>query len=233
MDGKRRYLCNEIVLLTYDSKIDKWLLGTSIYNAQLVLHVKSNIVVVGEWLFMDGEILTSYERQLFSNEPKLEIWEKNLFRVHFYEGKWNLIDFHIEDRNGILIGMQAPIIVQCKPDSEVYAMTRKKLKPSTIHIYQVIFIRDNPTGMMKFLTCMPEDVFVALFEETISLKAYECSRGLHFIAFLASFSSQNVIAIFNLYTYSWSILKRPIDHGCLAQFSLARCEWTSNFVSKP
>jgi hypothetical protein len=70
--------------------------------------------------------------------------------------------------------MQAPIIVQCKPDGEVYAITRKKLKPSTIHIYQVMFIHDNPTGMMKILTCMPEVVFVALFEETISLKAYEC-----------------------------------------------------------
>jgi hypothetical protein len=83
MDGKRRYFCNEIVLLTYDSKIDKWLLGTSLYNARLVLHVKSDIVVVGEWLFMGGEILTGYERQLYSNEPKLEIWENKLFRINF------------------------------------------------------------------------------------------------------------------------------------------------------
>ena len=232
INEKRRYVCNEMVLLTYDSKTDEWLLGTSIHNARLVLHVKSDIAIVGECLFIGGEILTGYHRKC-SDESRSEIWENKLFRVNIYEGKWNVIDFCIEDRNGETVEMQAPIIVQCKPDGEVYAVTRKKLKPSTIHIYQVMLAGENPTGVMKTLSLMPEDVFVALFEEKTSLKSYECSAGLHYIAFLASFPSQSVVAVFDLYTSAWSVSKRPIDHGCLAQFSLARCEWTPNFVAKP
>lgn len=232
IDGKKRYTCNKIVLLTYDSKSDEWVLGTAIHNARLVSYVKSDIAVVGECIFMGGKIIREYQRQHI-DEPKSRIWENKLFKVNIYEGKWNIIDFCITDCNGNLIEMQAPIIVQCRTEGEVYAITRKKCKPRTISIYQVMLLHDNPTGVMKIVTCMPEDVFVALFEETISSKAYECSAGLHFIAFLAAFSSQSVVAVFNLHTCSWSISKRPIVRGCLAQFSLARCEWTPNFVSKP
>lgn len=182
LDEQKQYVCNDVVLLTYDSKRDEWISGICIQNARLVLHVKSNIAIVGNYLFIGGQIFMGYQKQCI-DETKFEIWHNKLFRINILDCKWNAIDFCIEDHDGKSIGMQAPIIVQCKPNGEVYAITRKKFKPNTIHIYQVMFAHYNPTGVMKILACMPEHVYVALLEETISLKAYECTAGLHFIAF--------------------------------------------------
>ena len=118
---------SEIILLTFDSRANQWVAGMSANNARLPQHGKTDLAIVGDGLFLGGQILAGY-RKRWPGEPKEQVWESKVFWVVISQAKWNLIDFCIEDDDGRPVGVQAPIIVQCRAGGEVYAIIPKKLE---------------------------------------------------------------------------------------------------------
>lgn len=112
-------------------------------------------------------------------------------------------------------------------------MTRARVSPRTIEIYEVVISNGFPTGVFDFVTRMPGDIFINLFESETSLKEYECSAGLDYICFLAGPPNQSTIGICDLKKQEWFMSIFPPDQRGIGRYAFSKCTWTPDWKARP
>ena len=227
----------EVAILTYDSRADAWIAGTSAENARLPVHGCTDLARVGDGFFFGGQVTTG--RTVRQEGGFVEhTWENKIFWVQVSLSKWNTIPFVVFNREegsdpNRSVCCQAPRVVQCYAEGNVYAVTRQIRRPITIEVFEVEIISKVPTGHIKFVTAMPPGIYYSLFEKLASQKAYDCTAGLHYLAFLVEHANQHAVAVFDFAVDEWFLSNRPIERGRLGRYALARCDWTPQFAAKP
>ena len=111
--------------------------------------------------------------------------------------------------------IQPPKVVQAGPH-KVFAVTRYAQIPTIIWLVEVVLQADGtPTGTFSKIPygVMPSAYYQKLFPSAAeALLPYECTNADSHIVFKVT-SNQNLVVMYDMYTYEWSINQFPRQKG--------------------
>nr|XP_024378127.1 uncharacterized protein LOC112283543 [Physcomitrium patens] len=253
--------CNELVFMAYDSRHDMWVSGSFVGQCRFPKSGKTSIAIIDVGYMVSGQkkvsegaqackIMVSKSKDLNSSlnesEPhknmplveKTHTWKNKLFFIHKPTLKWHIVDFDILDSQGFpRKHMQAPRLLQCRPQGKVYALTRSIIDPCTIEVYEVLVSNGLPLGEYLQVTMMPKEIYNALFNDLKTIRQYDCCASLNFLCFLIpkDMNTATTIAIYDITTKQWSTTFTPdLSNQCgNCTYSFAKCEWIPNWQASP
>jgi hypothetical protein len=235
-----------IVILTYDSIADAWISGMTFQDARLPIHGRTDLAIVGDGLFLGGQVISGKTVRNAGGTVE-DIWVNKIIWVQISLGEWHTIPFNIprsrerghHQHEGFKpVCCQAPRVLQCRDEGTVYVVTRHVQEPSSMEIWELELncINKEPTGLIKFVTTMPPELFYTLFHKIVSNKVYDCVASFHYIAFMSTCNPQ-ALAVYDTLVNEWFLTVSPScctlekrKPGC---FTIPRCQWTPNFSAKP
>lgn len=235
-----------IVILTYDSIADAWISGMTFQDARLPIHGRTDLAIVGDGLFLGGQVISGKTVRNAGGTVE-DIWVNKIIWVQISLGEWHTIPFNIprsrerghHQHEGFKpVCCQAPRVLQCRDEGTVYVVTRHVQEPSSMEIWELELncINKEPTGLIKFVTTMPPELFYTLFHKIVSNKVYDCVASFHYIAFMSTCNPQ-ALAVYDTLVNEWFLTVSPscctlekCKPGC---FTIPRCQWTPNFSAKP
>ena len=114
-----------------------------------------------------------------------------------------------------------------------YVVTRAKVAPTTIEIYEVVIVGGVPVGEFPLVTKMPKDIYSNLFENEAPLKEYKCTAGCDYICFLVGAPNQSTVGFCDLKKQEWFMSIFPPDPKGLGHYALGDCRWTPDWNVRP
>ncbi|XP_073389083.1 uncharacterized protein [Physcomitrium patens] len=223
---------NKISLFTYDSRFDSWLSCSSLHDARLPPHGRTDIAIVGDRLYFGGQARTDITVRRVGGKAE-STWVNKIFYVEISMSRWNQISFSIPDLANIgqTLDCQAPRVLQCQNQSAVYIATRPLRIPDVIQVWKLEIYSKLPTGGIKYVTQVPNEYFYGLmFGRINSHKAWDCSAGRNYLAFVPAFDeTMPEICMYEVDKGEWNFSRRPAETGQMAKYQLAHAEWTPCF----
>lgn len=223
----------EVALVTYDSRGDAWVSSSSLRDARLPPHGRTDVAIVGDGLYFGGQARTDQSVRRKGGKAE-STWVSKIFYVEISLARWNQIAFKIPDpeKPGETLDCQAPRVMQCQPEGAIYVATRPLDKPNVIQVWELEIYSKLPTGRFKFVTQVPDEYFYVMFGRIESHKAWDCSAGRNYLAFAPAYDEKMPeICMYEVNKNAWNFSRRPREKGRMAKYRLARAEWTPWFAA--
>jgi hypothetical protein len=220
----------ETALFTYDSRVDAWVCCSSQRDARLG---RTEIAVVGDGLFFGGQARTDHSVRRPGGKAE-SIWVNKIFYIEISRARWNQISFAIPDfaNPDQTLDCQAPRVMQCQAEGTIYIATRPLKNPNAIQVWELEIYSKLPTGRIKYVTQVPQEYFYVMFGRVASHKAWDCSAGRNYLAFVPAYDERMPeICLYDVCTNTWNFSRRPMETGKMAKYRLARAEWTPRFAA--
>lgn len=226
----------EVTLFTYDSRVDTWVACSSLRDARLPPHGRTDIAIVGDGLYFGGQERTDQSVRRKGGKAE-STWCSKIFYIEISKSRWNKLSFTIPDlRKGTnymkTLDCQAPRVLQCQINGTIYIATRPLDKPNVIQVWELEIYSLLPTGKIKYVTRLPHEYFYVIFGRIESHKAWDCAAGWNYLAFAPAYdATMPEICMYDIEKDTWNFSRRPIETGKLAKYRLARAEWTPYFAA--
>ena len=161
-------------------------------------------------------------------------WVSKVFYIEISRARWNQISFTIPDfaTPGKTLDCQAPRVMQCKVEGPIYIATRPLDKPNVIQVWELEIYSKLPTGRFKYVTAVPPEYSYVLFGGIGSRKAWDCSAGRNYLAFVPAYDEKMPeVCMYEVDKDAWNFSRHPRETGRMVKYRLARAEWTPWFAA--